>query len=183
VAEGPSHARSFGERLTSLREARGLTSPQVGAALGVSRVCVWKWETGHMYPSPEKLERLADTLQISVSFLICGFEAQTGQPSSHAMLSFGQRLVRLRTACRLRRDELSSKINVTRMCIWKWENGQSYPRRAQLQRLAEALQTSVSMLEHGFHDHVAKPEIGSTWFRRQADEVKRVESLRSRAKA
>jgi transcriptional regulator with XRE-family HTH domain len=171
--DGALPAASFGKRLASIRETRGLTSLQVSSAVGVSKVCVWKWEAGHMYPSPSKLQKLADTLQISVSLLVCGYEAQTDQSNPLSMLSFGERLVQLRTACRLLPHELGCKTNVSRMCIWKWENGRSHPRPAQLRRLAEALQTSVSMLTHGDHNHVSTPQSESLLLRRQIDHARR----------
>jgi transcriptional regulator with XRE-family HTH domain len=143
---------------------------------------VWKWESGQMYPSLQRLQSLADALQVSLSLLLCGYEARTARPSPLAMLSFGKRLGRLRTECGLKPDELSRKIGVTRMCIWKWESGQCYPRPVQLERLAEALETSVLMLTHGLETHVAAPEIESSWFRRKIDDVKFVESLRQPAK-
>jgi transcriptional regulator with XRE-family HTH domain len=163
-------AVSFGKRLTSLRKARGLTSLEVGSAVGVSRVCVWKWETGHMYPSSHNLQGLADTLQISISQLVCGYEAHLEEASP---LSFGERLVQIRRACRLSPDELARKTHVTRMCIWKWENGRSHPRPPQLKRLADALSTSVSMLTHGDHDNVAIPDSENLLLRRQFDHAKR----------
>ena len=51
-----------------------------------------------------------------------------------------------RKAQGLSQDELASRVHVVRQTISKWENGLSVPDSDMLPRLAEALDTSVSML-------------------------------------
>ena len=51
-----------------------------------------------------------------------------------------------RKAQGLSQDELANRVHVVRQTISKWENGLSVPDADMLPRLAEALDTSVSML-------------------------------------
>lgn len=52
----------------------------------------------------------------------------------------------LRKAKGLSQDELSTKLNVVRQTVSKWEKGLSVPDAEMLLRLAEALETSVAEL-------------------------------------
>lgn len=40
------------DELRAWREGRGYSRPQLAALLGVDRVTVWTWETGHSTPPP-----------------------------------------------------------------------------------------------------------------------------------
>jgi transcriptional regulator with XRE-family HTH domain len=59
---------------------------------------------------------------------------------------FGERLIRLRKDRDLTLLQLGAKVGVSTVTIWNWENGTRYPRRENMQRLANALQTSVPLL-------------------------------------
>ena len=60
------------ERLKSLRFAKGLTLQQVGDFFGISRASVANWESGTNQPDPRKLEKLAETLDTTVEYLVTG---------------------------------------------------------------------------------------------------------------
>ncbi len=61
---------SIGKNLKSLREERKLTQEQVAEALGVSFQAVSSWERDEYRPDTEKLIRLAEILDVSVSALV-----------------------------------------------------------------------------------------------------------------
>jgi len=65
------------------------------------------------------------------------------------MDGFRLRLKQGRTARGLSQKELAALMEVTQVCIWKWEKGKSFPKPAYLVRLADALRTSVSYLCSG----------------------------------
>ena len=60
----------------------------------------------------------------------------------------------LRKAKGLSQDELAAKLNVVRQTVSKWENGLSVPDSEMLIKIAEELDTSVSLLL----DETIKPD-------------------------
>ncbi|MCR5330842.1 MAG: helix-turn-helix domain-containing protein [Lachnospiraceae bacterium] len=61
---------SIGTNIKSLREARKLTQEQVAEALGVSFQAVSSWERDEYRPDTDKLVRLAELLDVSVSAIV-----------------------------------------------------------------------------------------------------------------
>ena len=58
---------SMGENIRQLREERKLTQEQVAEALGVSFQAVSSWERDEYRPDTDKLIRLAEVLDVSIS--------------------------------------------------------------------------------------------------------------------
>ena len=58
------------ERIRKLRLAKGLTLQQVGDVFGISPASVSSWEKGINFPDGRKLQKLAETLGVSVSDLV-----------------------------------------------------------------------------------------------------------------
>ncbi|HWL03717.1 MAG TPA: helix-turn-helix transcriptional regulator [Xanthobacteraceae bacterium] len=65
---GPSDVE-FGQRLRSLRIARGMTQAGLGESMGLPCRQVRKYEKGHARLNPEHLSRLANIFQVPVSAL------------------------------------------------------------------------------------------------------------------
>ena len=63
---------TFGERLMSLRRARGLSQEALGDMLDVTRQTVSKWERGDSTPELEKLVELSRIFGVSLDELIKG---------------------------------------------------------------------------------------------------------------
>ena len=61
---------SIGTNIKSLREEKKLTQEQVAEALGISFQAVSSWERDEYKPDTEKLIRLADLLDVSVSSIV-----------------------------------------------------------------------------------------------------------------
>ena len=61
---------SIGENIKSLREERKLTQEQVAEGLGISFQAVSAWERDEYKPDTDKLIRLAELLDVSVSALV-----------------------------------------------------------------------------------------------------------------
>ena len=59
----------MGERIASLRRARGMTLRQLGECLGVSAQAVHKWEKGINYPDIALIPAVAHALGVSVQVL------------------------------------------------------------------------------------------------------------------
>lgn len=60
----------LGERLRRAREAKGLTQEQLGKLLNVTDATINRYEKGTRQPAPAMLRRLAETLGVSVDYLL-----------------------------------------------------------------------------------------------------------------
>ena len=61
---------SIGTNIKSLREARKMTQEQVAESLGISFQAVSSWERDEYKPDTDKLIRLAELLDVSVSAIV-----------------------------------------------------------------------------------------------------------------
>ncbi len=58
------------QRLKELRKERQLLQKQVASDLGVTQVCVAKWETGDREPSIDMLIKIAKYFAVSTDYLL-----------------------------------------------------------------------------------------------------------------
>lgn len=58
------HSEALGVKLNRLRREQRLTLAQVADQLGVSKPTVWAWEKGKAKPIPERLEAIAQVLNV-----------------------------------------------------------------------------------------------------------------------
>ena len=67
----------IGQKVRDLRKRKGLTLDQLANASGSSKSYIWEIENkaGNLRPSAQKLQAIADVLQVTVAFLV-GEEAQ-----------------------------------------------------------------------------------------------------------
>lgn len=72
----------FSDRLTELRESRGLSIEQLAKRLRVSRQALWYWETGQRTPRKHLLSRLAEELGVFDSDLTGATKGQREAPTS-----------------------------------------------------------------------------------------------------
>lgn len=61
---------NFNEKLIKFRKERGLSQEELGAAVGVSRQTISKWELAQSYPDFQKLVLLSDYFKISLDTLV-----------------------------------------------------------------------------------------------------------------
>lgn len=62
----------IGSRIRTARRERGLTQDEMAAQVGVSRSAVAQWETGRTGQVTGNLSRIAETLEVSVEYLMHG---------------------------------------------------------------------------------------------------------------
>lgn len=77
----PSHTldpmETMGQRITMLREARGLSVPELAEAVGVTRALVWQWEQDMVKGiRPENFIRLCHALKVTPEYLVWGPDRQ-----------------------------------------------------------------------------------------------------------
>jgi transcriptional regulator with XRE-family HTH domain len=63
-------AMSLGERIRQLRKEAGWSQTELAERIAVDPGRVSKYEAGRMSPSPEALIRLAETLNVSIDYLL-----------------------------------------------------------------------------------------------------------------
>ena len=61
---------TLGERITKLRNAKGISQDTLALALGVSRQSVSKWETDASVPELDKLIKISEYFEISLDELV-----------------------------------------------------------------------------------------------------------------
>lgn len=68
---------ALGDRIRSLREARGETRMEFAVAVGASEIRVGRWEMGIQRPEMDSLTRIAEATGSSLDWLVRGEEAAT----------------------------------------------------------------------------------------------------------
>ena len=63
-----------GERLGKLRCDNNLTQEGLAQIMDVSRLTVYKWESGKNWPTPPHLAKLAELYECSMDYLVLGIE-------------------------------------------------------------------------------------------------------------
>jgi transcriptional regulator with XRE-family HTH domain len=84
--EGSDDRGGVGGRLRSARRSAGLTQKQLAEALDVEAITVSRWERGVTTPSLNRLRRIAELTQTTVSDLVRTPDAVTGQAAELAAL-------------------------------------------------------------------------------------------------
>lgn len=67
---------NFNEKLIELRKSKGLSQDELGAALGVSRQTISKWELAQSYPDFQGLVLLSDYFGMSLDAFVKDVEVQ-----------------------------------------------------------------------------------------------------------
>lgn len=66
----------FCENLTSIREKRNLTQPELARLVDVSQPAISQFERGKTNPSPDTIGKLAKALNVTTDSLILGKEEE-----------------------------------------------------------------------------------------------------------
>lgn len=61
----------FGKRLNCIRKKRGFTAQRMADILSVSLRTYRHYESEHTFPSADTLVKIADTLDVSIDYLLC----------------------------------------------------------------------------------------------------------------
>lgn len=143
----------FAAKLATFQEQRGMSRLQLARAMGVSKITVWRWESGLAVPTERSLAKfeVLRTLPRQELMLRCQpyrkgkIRAERKTPED----SFGNRLHRIRNEKRMSVVEVSRALGVTRQVLWKWETNASHPANTYVYALAEVLQVPVAELVAG----------------------------------
>lgn len=106
AASTPDGARLIGERLASLRKARGLTQIDVAHALDITQTLISKYERGDLLLHGELIARFAALLGASADDIL-GIVSKRARPSVPAVdKTLARRLAQLQALPRRDRDAL-----------------------------------------------------------------------------
>lgn len=89
-------------RIRTLRLERGLSQAELGTMLGISFQQIQKYEKGVNRVSAGRLHRVAEVLQVPVTFFYAGFASERGRADSH-FIELGFDLLQTSGAIRLLR--------------------------------------------------------------------------------
>lgn len=73
----------FGQRLNQIRKAKGYTAQQMADILCVSLRTYRHYESEHSFPSRDILVKIADTLDVSIDYLLCRDEFLARRADEH----------------------------------------------------------------------------------------------------
>lgn len=60
---------TVGQRIKRIREIRGRTQKELASILGIHSMTMQSYELGYRHPSQEKLENIANALDVDIAFL------------------------------------------------------------------------------------------------------------------
>jgi transcriptional regulator with XRE-family HTH domain len=126
---------------------------QLARALGVSKVSLWRWESGLAEPTERSRAKFDALQRLSRQELVLRCQpyrkGKLRAQRQEAAESFGTRLHRLRTEKRLSMVEVARALGITRQALWKWETDETRPSGDYLSGLAEVLHVPVAELATG----------------------------------
>lgn len=87
----------IGARLREAREARGLNAISLAEMLGITRSAISLYENGNASPQPEMMQRIADKLNLPISFFLKPIqEVQVDNPIYYRSMSSATKMARVR---------------------------------------------------------------------------------------
>lgn len=143
----------FGDRVRTLREARGWTQAELGERLNLSQSTINRYENDARSPDIETLCKVADVFGVSVDFLIGRSDSLT-VPHIENQPVFARRLRRLRESQGLSASEAASELGVPETVLAKYETGDLEPDIDFLRKTAIYFDVSTDYLL-GLAEHEA----------------------------
>lgn len=148
-----NHTFVFSDRIKILRLEAGYSQKELAKMIGVSQGNYAKYgtEIGHIIPTIDRLKKLAEIFNVSVSYLLGETDERTfiekAEPSS-----FPERLKLLRVESGYTQAEISKKLNLSSRQVYNnYEKGVNKPQKETLEKLADFFEVSVEYLLNGTH--------------------------------
>ena len=128
---------NIGNNIKKYRKIKGLTQIQLAEKINKSESIIRKYEANNVKPNIEMLNKISDALNVSVSELIS--DENTSQ-------MIGKNVSKYREALSISQRELARRVGMSGQFISKIENNLNNPSLETLNKIAEALNVSVSEL-------------------------------------
>lgn len=128
---------TIGERIRETRKSRGLTQRELGERLGLSYQSIAQWENDLRKPKFETIQKIADALGVSVSYL-SGIENDT------SLISYLIKDARERAGMTM--EDLAQKSGIPVSLLEDYERGSKKPGIEELTKISHSIGVSVYSL-------------------------------------
>ncbi|MBK5077663.1 helix-turn-helix transcriptional regulator [Lactococcus lactis] len=143
-----NNTADFSKRIKALRIEAGYTQKELAEKLGMtnSGYSSYGSEIRPTFPRTERLEKLAEVLNVSVSYLLGETDERPAVEKNKAS-TFSERLMQLRIHSGYSQSELANKLKFTSRQVYNnYEKGINKPSKENLEKLAEFFNVSVEYL-------------------------------------
>lgn len=147
TTSSPSKPLALSKRLKSLRLETGYSQKELAKILGMTQGSYARYgtETGHIVPSVDRLQKLAEVFNVSVSYLI-GETDERPPLQQDEPTTFPKRLKFLRKKYGYSQTVLSQKLGLTSQAYSNYERGANKPSKETLKQLSKIFDVSVEYL-------------------------------------
>lgn len=144
-----SDTNILSERLRKLRIESGYTQKELANRLKIAQATYSRYvtKTRHLIPSVTRLKELAKLFNVSVSYLI-GETNERSDPNFKDLSpsNFTEKIIFLRKYNGYSQVELAKKLEVSRQTYNNYEKGVRFPKKENLEKLADFFNVSVDYL-------------------------------------
>lgn len=156
----PGETLTIGARIRQLRKERMLTQAELAKSVDVQPNLVTMWENSTTEPRAKHIIPLSSALKCDPVWLLSGnpLDVKAVSPATPAPVNVmkGADLANIGVRIESRRNEmgmshlrLAEKIDTSGAMILEWETGKAIPHSGYYDRLAKALNTTVTWLMTG----------------------------------
>lgn len=137
----------IGEKITNLRKEKNMTQEELSNLLNVSRQTISKWESEKIYPDVNNLILISNLFSCSIDYLLIENEEEKCiHELDEELLTFGERIIKLRKKNYITQEQLADHLGVSRQALFKWESNKSYPEIDKLIGLSKVFNCSIDYL-------------------------------------
>ncbi|EEP9438286.1 helix-turn-helix domain-containing protein [Salmonella enterica subsp. enterica serovar Reading] len=158
----PGDTLTIGSRIRQLRKERMLTQAELAKSVDVQPNLVTMWESNTTEPRAKHIIPLANALKCDPVWLLTGnpLDVKAASPATPApvnvmkgadLANIGVRIESRRNEMGMSIDKLAEEIDLSAPLIYGWESGEFIPSSFYIDRLAKALNTTVTWLITGKH--------------------------------
>lgn len=158
----PGDTLTIGARIRQLRKERMLTQAELAKSVDVQPNLVTMWESNTTEPRAKHIIPLANALKCDPMWLLSGnpLDVKAASPATPApvnvmkgadLANIGVRIESRRHELEMSIDKLAEEIDLSASLICEWESGEVIPPSFYIDRLAKALNTTVTWLITGKH--------------------------------
>ncbi|AXC64609.1 hypothetical protein DOE63_02475 [Salmonella enterica subsp. diarizonae serovar 59:z10:-] len=158
TAVGTTNQRfTIGTRIRQLRKDQGITAADLAHMIGEPEDIITQWESDIGEPVLSFAIPLCQALRCDLNWLITG-EGNNVKPAQPApvnvmkgadLANIGVRIESRRNQIMMSVDKLAEKIDTSGAMIREWETGKAIPHSDYIDKLAKALNTTVTWLMTG----------------------------------